>query len=63
MSVVPLPYRILFVNAASLFWSAFLSNMMANAKGAAAAPAARAVLGVVTASAGKADQGKKKAEL
>lgn len=37
MSVVPLPYRVLFVNVASLFWSAFLSNM-ANAKGGAAVP-------------------------
>lgn len=39
MSLVPLPYRVLFVNVASLFWSAFLSNM-ANAKGGAAAAAA-----------------------
>jgi hypothetical protein len=31
MSLVPLQYRVLFVNVASLFWSAFLSNM-ANAE-------------------------------
>ena len=27
MSVVPLQYRLLYVNVASLFWSAYLSNM------------------------------------
>ncbi|RYG44337.1 Mpv17/PMP22 family protein [archaeon] len=29
-SIVPLPYRILFVNTASLFWSAYLSSMANN---------------------------------
>lgn len=60
MSIVPLPYRVLFVNVASLFWSAFLSNM-ANAK-AAAPPAALGDV-PVAAGTGKADEAKKKAEL
>lgn len=38
LALVPLPYRILFVNVASLFWSAFLSNM------ASAKPAGEAVV-------------------
>jgi len=27
MSVVPLQYRLLYINVCSLFWSAYLSNM------------------------------------
>lgn len=42
LAVVPLPYRILFVNGCSLFWSAFLSNMANNSKAAAPAVAATA---------------------
>lgn len=41
MSLVPLQYRVLFVNVASLFWSAFLSNM-ANTKAATPLPIADA---------------------
>ena len=36
LSVVPLPYRILFINFCSLFWSAFLSNMANTGSGGAA---------------------------
>ena len=32
MSVVPLQYRLLYVNVASLFWSAYLSNMASSPK-------------------------------
>lgn len=32
MSVVPLQYRLLYINVCSLFWSAFLSNMAAGDK-------------------------------
>jgi hypothetical protein len=37
LSVVPLEYRLLFINVASLFWSAYLSNM-ANSGAAPATP-------------------------
>ena len=39
MSVVPLQYRLLYVNVCSLFWSAFLSNMASKPQPAAAAAA------------------------
>lgn len=32
MSMVPLQYRLLYVNVASLFWSAYLSNMASGGK-------------------------------
>ena len=41
LSVVPLQYRILYINFCSIFWSAYLSNMAAS--GPAPAPAAAAV--------------------
>lgn len=39
LSVVPLDYRILFINFCSLFWSAYLSNMANSGKPAAPAVA------------------------
>jgi protein Mpv17 len=39
LSVVPLQYRLLYINICSLFWSAFLSNMANAGKETAALPA------------------------
>ncbi len=41
LSVVPLQYRILFINVASLFWSAYLSGM-ANADSSSSSDSAKA---------------------
>jgi hypothetical protein len=38
MSVVPLQYRLLYINVCSLFWSAYLSNVAATPKPAPAGP-------------------------
>lgn len=40
LAMVPLNYRILFINGCSLFWSAFLSNMTNKGTAAPAAPIA-----------------------